>query len=177
MTSLLRSLEAPASIQQWGIAVLRLVVGFTFFLHGWQKLVDLGIPGVTEGFAQTGIPYAALTAPLVAYLELVGGAALMVGLFTRWISVPLAFNMLAAMTLVHWSGGFFAPTGIELPLILFAALATLALGGPGALALDYLLARPTPRESTDAMEPRATPAALSPGTDDAAAPVRRRPAA
>ncbi len=143
MRTLLQSLESSPSTRAWGITVLRVMIGFAFMLHGWQKVVDIGIPGVQDGFGQMGIPLASLTAPLVAYMELLGGAALVLGLLTRWIAIPLAVNMLGAMAFVHWSGGFFAPAGVELPLIFFAALTALALGGPGALAMDHVLVRPS----------------------------------
>ena len=144
MRTLLRSLEASPSARSWGITVLRVIVGLTFLLHGWQKVVEFGVPGIQQGFDQMGIPLASVSAPLVAYLELFGGAALIVGLATRWIAIPLAVSMLVAMALVHWGGGFFAPAGVELTLLLFAGWAALALGGPGALALDQVLARSGP---------------------------------
>ena len=37
--------------KDWGLAVLRVVVGFAFFMHGWQKVFDLGIPMVA-GFSR-----------------------------------------------------------------------------------------------------------------------------
>jgi putative oxidoreductase len=142
MNALTDTLQASEGSRRWGITLVRLITGFAFFMHGFQKVFEMGVGTVQEGFAQMGIPMAQLTAPLVAYLELFGGAALIFGLFTRWISIPLAINMLGAMAFVHWPSGFFAPQGIELPLMFFAALGTLVLGGPGAIALDNLLARP-----------------------------------
>ena len=147
MRALLGSLQSSHFARQWAITVLRVMVGITFFLHGWQKVVDIGIPNVEQGFVQMGVPEAALTAPLVAYLELIGGAALIIGFATRLIAIPLAINMLVAMALVHWKNGFFAPDGVELPLVLFAGLIGLVLGGPGALAVDHIYA-PTLWEPT-----------------------------
>ena len=143
MRSLTDTLRASAGSRDWGITLLRMIIGFTFVMHGWQKVFEMGVDNVQNGFGQMGIPMPELTAPLVAYVELFGGAALILGLFTRWIAIPLAINMLVAMALVHWSDGFFAPKGIELTLLLFAGLGTLVLGGPGAIALDNLLSRPT----------------------------------
>jgi len=151
--ALLQSLEAPWYSRSWGITVLRVIVGFAFAMHGWQKVAELGIPTVQQGFEQIGVPQPALAAPLVAYLELIGGAALIVGLFTRWLALALAIDMLAAMVLVHASGGFFAPDGIELPLALFAGCAALAFGGPGAVALDALLTRPSGNPAWRVEEP------------------------
>jgi putative oxidoreductase len=49
--------------------------------------------------------------------------------------------MLGAILLVHLSGGFFLPSGIEFALALFGASTALALAGPGALSLDALIGR------------------------------------
>jgi putative oxidoreductase len=131
-------------MQAWGIAVLRVVVGLTFLMHGWQKLFEMGIPGVTGFFGQLGVPAPMMAATLVSVLELVGGAALLVGLFTRWVAIPLAVDMLVALLLVHLPAGFFAPDGYELVLLLLGGSIALALAGPGAFALDRLIGRRAP---------------------------------
>lgn len=128
------------SLQDRGIAVLRVVVGFTFLMHGWQK-VSMGIPTVVRGFEMMGVPLPTLTGPLVAVLELVGGALLLLGLGTRWVAIPLAVDMLAASLLVHLPKGFFAPDGVELTLLLLASTVALALTGAGAFALDHVISR------------------------------------
>jgi putative oxidoreductase len=74
-------------------------------------------------------------------MELLGGLALLAGLFTRWVALPLAFTMLVAMVAVHLPAGFFLPNGIEFTLVLLAASVSLALTGPGAFALDSVLGR------------------------------------
>jgi putative oxidoreductase len=132
---------ALAGRQDWGIAVLRAVVGLTFMMHGWQKLFEMGIPGVTGFFGQFGVPAPAIAATIVSLLDFAGGAALIVGLFTRWISIPLALDMLVATLLVHFPNGFFAPMGYELTLLLLGGSVALILAGPGALAVDNVVAR------------------------------------
>jgi putative oxidoreductase len=131
----------PASERQdWGIAVLRAAVGLVFMLHGWQKLFELGLPGVAGFFGQLGLPAPLMVATLVALLEFAGGAALLAGLFTRWLAIPLALDALAALLLVHRPNGFFVQNGgYELVLLLLAGSVALALAGPGAVALDRII--------------------------------------
>jgi len=123
-----------------GLTVLRVVTGIVFFMHGWTKVFVWGFEGTAAGFAQMGIPLAGIAGPFVGLLELLGGVALVAGLATRWISVPLAFTMLVAILKVHLAAGFFNPDGVEFPLMLLAGLVSLTLAGGGAFAVDNLLA-------------------------------------
>ena len=65
----------------------------------------------------------------------------MIGLFTRWIAIPLAIDMLVAILTVHLWGGFFLPNGYEFALTLLAANVALALLGSGEASVDKLLDR------------------------------------
>ncbi len=124
----------------WGLALLRVVVGLTFFMHGQQKLFQMGIAGVGGFFASLGIPAPELAAVAVSLVETVGGLALIAGAATRLIGVLLAADVLVAMFLVHLPNGFYADAGgVELVLVLAAAALALALTGPGALAVDNAL--------------------------------------
>jgi putative oxidoreductase len=124
----------------WGLTVLRVVTGLVFFMHGYTKVFVWGFEGTAAGFGQMGIPLANIAGPFVGLLELLGGLALIAGLATRWISIPLAFTMLVAIVQVHLAKGFFAPEGYEFPLMLLAATVGLTLTGGGALAVDNLIA-------------------------------------
>ena len=121
-----------------GLALLRVVIGIIFIAHGAQKIFVYGQTAVIATFGQMGIPVPALTAPLVAWLELVGGAALAAGLFTRFFGAALAIEMAGAILFVHLKGGFFLPTSFEYALAMLGATATLALTGPGEVSLDRL---------------------------------------
>jgi putative oxidoreductase len=78
--------------------------------------------------------------PLIGLIELFGGVALIVGLFTRLAAFALACDKLGAILLVHAAGGFFLPRGLEFVLMLFSAALALLFAGPGALSIDGVLA-------------------------------------
>ena len=122
-----------------GLTILRVIVGTVFVVHGYDKLFNSGILGVTGFFTQVGAPLPGVTAPLVSILEFGGGIALILGLLTPFVAVLLAADMLGALFLVHLPAGFVvANGGYEFVLTLLGASLALALTGPGAYALDAL---------------------------------------
>ncbi|MEF3120281.1 DoxX family protein [Kocuria flava] len=124
-----------------GLILLRVVLGTTFLLHGWQKVDEWTLAGTQAAFAQMGVPAAQAAAPAVAVLELAGGILLLIGLGTRVVAALLALVMLGALVLVHLPAGFFAADGgFELVLLLAAAAALFALAGAGRWSVDAVLA-------------------------------------
>ena len=75
--------------------LLRLTVGFMFFSGAVGKLGDPG--KFTAMLVSLGIPAAQVLAPVTAVVELVGGAALMLGVGTRLVSLLLAGDMAGAL--------------------------------------------------------------------------------
>lgn len=133
--------ETSAGKVSAGLAALRVIVGSVFMAHGGQKLFVYGLEGVAGAFAGMGVPMAGLAGPAVAFVEFLGGIALILGLFTRVAGVGLAVVMVGAMAMVHLPGGFFLPNGVEFVLTLLGGAVALALAGPGAYSLDAVLSR------------------------------------
>lgn len=120
--------------------LLRVVIGFLFAAHGWQKYFQFTLDGTTAAFGQMGVPAAGLVAPVVATLEIAGGIALVLGVLTRLFAVLLTVNMLGALVLVHAPAGVFVEAGgFELVLALAAGAAAIALLGPGRLSVDRFI--------------------------------------
>ncbi len=118
----------------WAPVPLRVIVGIAFIGHGWPKLMNLG--AVTQSFGQMGIPLPGLFAPLVMILEVFGGAALALGLLTRWVALGYVTEMLVTTFYVNtpWVSKFIG--GYELDVLFLAAGLLFLLGGPGPLSLD-----------------------------------------
>jgi putative oxidoreductase len=137
--------ERIAKVQGWGLVILQVVVGIVFFVHGFQKLFLTGFGGVANMMEGLGVPAAGLFAVIVTLAELLGGLALILGLFTRLAAIPLAVDMLVATLTVHLPNGFsvLPNGGYEFTLVLLATSVALAVGGPGEAALDRFLATRT----------------------------------
>ncbi|WP_439105743.1 HvfX family Cu-binding RiPP maturation protein [Congregibacter sp.] len=89
---------------------LRLYLVPVFWMAGTQKIS--GIENTIEWFGNTdyglGLPFPTLLAYLAAYTEAIGALLLLLGLATRWISIPLIITMLVAIFAVHWDNGWAA---------------------------------------------------------------------
>lgn len=123
---------------------LRLVIGGILFAHGAQKVFGWwggpGMQGWSGAMTRMRIRPAAPWAWISALAELLGGLGLALGFLDPLPSFAIAGSMLIAIYLVHLPKGFFnAKGGFEFNLSLLAAVAAIALAGPGAISLDALL--------------------------------------
>jgi len=118
----------------------RIGLGTVFVQSGWGKLHNL--EQVTGFFTDLGLPVPGFHAVLVSSTELVCGALVLVGLFTRLAAVPLLVTMLVAIRTALWDqveslGSLFGLVETLYALV-FVWLATC---GAGPISLDRLLAR------------------------------------
>lgn len=123
----------------WIPALLtRLFVGYFFMETGWAKIHNLD--AFATRFAQWGIPYPAFNAALSGYTEFLGGALTILGLATRFVSIPMIINMIVAILTVklkHVSG---LDDFAELDEPLYAlTYVWLFFSGPGWLSIDAFL--------------------------------------
>ncbi len=126
-----------------GLLLLRLVVGATMFSHGAQKLFGWfggGGPQGTAGFMGKLGFRAPLLMAISAGLGEAGGLAFAAGFVTPLAALGIAVVMINAITLVHWSKGFFNGNGgIEFPLTLVTIAVAVAATGPGRFSVDHAL--------------------------------------
>ena len=118
--------------------VARISLGAVFAESGWGKLNNLD--QVIEYFTSLGIAFAHLQAPFVAGLEFVGGILLIIGFFTRFISVPLIVVMVVAILKAKLEEVTSITDIFAFSEYLYILLlASLFTSGAGVLSLDQLV--------------------------------------
>jgi len=135
------NLEALNKYQPQALAILRITTALAFMAHGTQKL--LGFPaaqGPTELLSLMG---------LAGILELFGGAAILVGLFTRPVAFVLSGMMAYAFWFVHvplmGQGNIIpAANGGDGAMLFCFVFLYLVFAGPGAWSLDATLRSRSP---------------------------------
>jgi putative oxidoreductase len=97
---------------------------------------------VTEFFESLHIPAPGINAVMVGWTELLCGAALVIGLFTRLAAFPLIMSMIVAILTAKRPDikGFFDLVAFE-EFTYIVLLVMIAVLGPGALAVDHALAK------------------------------------
>jgi putative oxidoreductase len=119
-------------------AALRIVAGFLFLFHGAQKILGvLTTKTPPEAFSQMWIG---------GVIELVGGALIALGLFTRPAAFIAAGTMAVAYFQFHWKlqgGAKILPiaNGGELSALYCFVFLAIAAKGAGVASLDRMLGR------------------------------------
>lgn len=140
--------------QDWAQLFLRLVIGYGFIAHGWVKL-SRGPAGFEKLLAFIGVPFPHISSWIVPLIELLGGLALLLGLFVRITAIPLILTMLVAMFTIQINYGFssvktigltpqgplFGPPGYEINLVYIAGLISLIFSGAGIFSVDAFISK------------------------------------
>ncbi len=124
------------STAPYGVALLRVSLGILFLAHVALKIFVFTVPGFVAYFASLGLP--AVAAYGVIGLELIGGLALVLGVYAPWVAIPLAIEMLGTIVMVHGHNGWLFTDkggGWEYPAFWAISLVVLTLLGDGAFAL------------------------------------------
>lgn len=126
---------------EWlGPLVLRLYLAPVFWVAGMNKVSGFG--NVVDWFGNSdwglGLPVPWLMAALATAAEIGGAVLLLLGLATRWVTLPLIVTMLVAISAVHWENGWQA---VHDPSSPFASEFTFSLEGADAEAAGTRLER------------------------------------
>ena len=138
-----------AGAQRFGdftLLLLRVFVGLFLVWGVWDNVTSAERMHEFQVFlGQHGFAAPGLMAPLSVYLQLLVGAAFVVGLFTRWAGILCAVNFLVAIVMVDHHGGMrgIFPSGCLVVIGLY-----LATHGAGRLSIDAAMrANELPRAS------------------------------
>jgi len=124
------------SLEPYTRSLLRIVAGFAFSLHGFQKLFGL-FGGMGGKGAQAQFFSLMWTAGV---LETFGGLLILIGLFNRPVAFVLAGEMAVAYFRAHAPRGFWPiRNGGELAVIYCFLFLYFFTTGPGPLSLDRLI--------------------------------------
>jgi putative oxidoreductase len=119
----------------YAATLLRISLGVLALAHGLLKILVFTPAGTVGFFAALGLP--AMLAYATIGVEIVGGIALIAGVFTRYVSIAMVPILLGA-TFVHSGAGWLFSNeggGWEFPAFWAVALIVQALLGDGAFAL------------------------------------------
>ena len=126
----------PRLDSDWGIAAVRMIMGFMLILTGYEKLTS-GIQRVSASMVKNQIPFPTVMAVYITALELLGGFLLLIGLGGRWLGLLYIgeFLVVSFYVLVPMRGWMDA----RLPIMFLAGALMLFVSGSGKASLDRVL--------------------------------------
>lgn len=126
-----------AGLDGYGVTILRVTLGIIYIMHAYLALFVFGIGGTIAFQRSLGLPAPEVGVWYVIVAHGLGGALMVLGLFTRWAALANLPIMAGAFFLVHLKQGFFMGKegGYEYVLLVLAATLAQVFLGSGALAL------------------------------------------
>ena len=120
----------------FGMLVLRVVLGLLLASHGYMKLVKFGeLKNKFGNFMHMG---STLSLSMITFAELVCGILLILGLFTRFACIPIIIGM-CVVVFVASNGQIFASG--ERGMMYLAATITVLFCGPGRISVDGMIGK------------------------------------
>jgi putative oxidoreductase len=137
----------------FGLLLLRVVVGLIVAAHGSQKLFGWfgggGIEGTQQMVRSLDVHPSAFWAWVSALDEFVGGLLLVLGFLMPLGPLMIFANMLFAIFAIHAGKGFWnTKGGVEYPLTLLTVAVVLGFTGPGIYSIDALIGFSVPEPAT-----------------------------
>lgn len=112
------------------LVLLRIAVALIMMAHGTMRLIVNSLSGFGEFLTSKGFPLGEPLAWGITIFELVGGIALILGYFTRWVALILIVEIAAGIVLVHAQNGWFVvghqSGGMEYSVLLIICLIVIA---------------------------------------------------
>ncbi len=122
--------------------LVRVVIGYILFMHGWVKVTGAGTAGVSAYMSKQGLEPAIFFALAAMFLETVGAVCVLIGLFTRFFAAALAIEIGIAFLVVHMPKGFAAAQGgYEYVLLIGIVLFAIAIRGGGPYSVDHAIGK------------------------------------
>jgi putative oxidoreductase len=129
----------------WGdiaYTLVRVIIGYIIFMHGWAKVTGPGLSGISGYMAKIGLVPGGAFAGAAMFLETIGAACIIIGLFTRFFAAALAIEMAIAFLVVHLAKGFsVGQGGFEFVLLLGIVLFAIAIRGGGPYSVDRAIGK------------------------------------
>jgi len=141
LISLHNLLENLKNFDFIGFTAIRLYLFYVFWIAGIDKFNSFD--EFSNWLGSLGLVFPDIFSWLVIATEAGGACLLLIGLFVRWISIPLLMVMVNATLLVHWENGWAQESnGIEMAVTYSIMLLILVFSGGGRyFSFDYWITR------------------------------------
>jgi putative oxidoreductase len=126
------------STSNHGAFLTRFTLGSILLAHGALKIFVFTIPGTVAFFGSLGLP--AIVAYLTIFAEVIGGTALILGLYPRLVAL-LSLPVLLGAAWVHLGNGWLFSNeggGWEFPVLLIVLAVVVAIQGAGSFAVKQI---------------------------------------
>jgi putative oxidoreductase len=134
-----------SAVSEFAEPILRIGLGGILIPHGCQKLFGMfggmGLSGNAALFDRLGYAPGMFWGTLVGCTELIGGALLVLGLFTRFAAAAVLIFMIVAVKFTSAKGFFWSTQGFEYPLLIGICALFFLIRGGGPWSLDRTIGR------------------------------------